>query len=142
MKLDNKKHKINKIKNAIKNNKLIFFMTAVNLKRNLNFKSFFVKNLYFRKILKKSIYSKLSLTINGIINLVTIKNFWDFFPVFEKSLNPKNKNVLIAIKMNDKIYSKTQLKNIKTINYAKKVFIFYKTLKCNARFYIRNFISK
>ena len=104
-------------------------MTTINLERNLNFKSFFVKNLYLKKILKKSIYSKLNLTINGITNLVTIKDFWDFFSILEKSLNPENENVLIAIKVNDKIYSKAQLKNIKTINYAEKIFFFLKLLK-------------
>ena len=117
-------------------------MTTINLERNLNFKSFFVKNLYLKKILKKSIYSKLNLTINGITNLVTIEDFWDFFSILEKSLNPENKNVLIAIKVNDKIYSKAQLKNIKTINYAEKIFFFFKTIKGNVHSYIRNFISK
>lgn len=148
MKLNIKKYKLKKIKNYIKNNKLIFFMSTVNLKttKKENFKHFFVKNTFFKKVLKQSIYTNLNFIVNGITNLSTIKHkhqlHSNIFFNLKKSLNSKNANILIALKLNNKIYSPVQITKIKSLNYSQNIGFLHNTLKNYTFFPSKNFISK
>ena len=143
MKLNSKEYKFKKIENYIKNNKLIFFTTIVNIKPNSNLKSFFINNAYLKRVLANSIYNKLKITVNGINNLLVLKkkNF-DYFSFLKKSLNAENESVLIALKINNKIYSPTQLKTLKSLNYSKNIFYFYNSLKKQTQFPSKTFVSK
>ena len=142
MKLNSKEYKFKKIENYIKNNKLIFFTTTVNFKSDSNFKSFFVNNAYLKKVLDNSIFNKLKITVNGINNLLVLKKKKDYFSFLKKSLNNENESVLIALKVNNKIYSPAQLKTLKSLNYSKNIFSFYSSLKKNTQFPSKTFVSK
>ena len=134
-----KKYKLEKSKKQIKYNKIGFLFHATNsdsikklkLDQNLeknNFKSIKIKNNLLKIVLKTSIFSKQCHLINGSLCFLYYSN--------PKIINGKFKNIfkvdpglsLIAIKLNNKIYSINQLKKITTVNYVENLKIFSKTL--------------
>ena len=108
MKLDIKSYRLKKIEHYLKNNKLIFVINTGNVKHNkiTIFQNFFVSNNLFKKILKNSIYTNLTFLINGLINLSIIKYNLNsnIDKHFKTNLNSKNNNILVALKLNNKIH--------------------------------------
>ena len=146
MKLDIKKYRLKKIEHYLKNNKLIVITNKGNVKRNDTtiLTNFFVNNNLLRKKLKDSIYNNLTFLITGFVNLSTIKynlNL-DLEKHFIKNLNSKNNNIVIALKLNNKIYSSPQLNKLKSLNYSKNMVFLHKTLKNCISFPSKKLISK
>lgn len=143
MKLDIKTYKIKKIENHIKNNKIIFIMSTINSKieKKKDLKNFFVTNNFFKKVLRNSIYSNLVFLVQGLTNLSVIKSNTNTVNI-QKKLNSQSDNLLIALKLNDKVYSPIQLTKIKSLNYKQNIIGLHKTLKNYLSFPGRKFISK
>lgn len=137
MKFELKTYKIFKIKYYLKKKKLFFFYatTSLNLKSWLSVEQTFKKsNLTFYrlfntlaiKIIKKSIYTNFTQLIHSLTLFVSLKT--------TKTLKLKNltklKKVLtlLSVKLNNKIYSILQLKNLIFLNYNINILQFYKSL--------------
>ena len=146
MKLDIKSYRLKKIEHYLKNNKLIFVINTGNVKHNkiTIFQNFFVSNNLFKKILKNSIYTNLTFLINGLINLSIIKYNLNsnIDKHFKTNLNSKTNNILVALKLNNKIYSSSQLTKLKSLNYSRNVLFLHKTLKNCVSFPSKKMISK
>jgi hypothetical protein len=145
MNITPKEFKIEKTKNRIKHNKLFIFLNGITRNSNdwilveqelkkINFNSNKIFNTALKKPLNNSIFKSTSLLVNSIIFL--------FKPILtSKNLN---KNILfykieilifllLAVKINNKIYSKPQLKSLLTINYTNSTRLFYKFLVSNTK---------
>ena len=129
MQFSSKDFKILKTKNYIKENNLFFFFNSIHQNSNdgiiieQNLKKF---NLNYYKIFNKTSKTTLNNSIyknsNELINSMTI-----FIKPISYSIELKKSNLLncfeplmfkmLAIKLNNKIYSTSQLKEINTINY-------------------------
>lgn len=137
MKFSAKNYKINKTKNYIRTNNILFFFNGVNKNSNdwihteqnlkkINFKYYKVFNKTTKKALNDSIYNKASNTINGIT----------FFIKPETSTKNLLKNtivkdlklllfILLAIKLNNKLYSANQLNKTNSVNYTDNKLLMY-----------------
>ena len=80
------------------------------------------------KTLKGSIYQNFSSIIAGFVLFVNphYKTTQHNLPELSKSLKPSF--VLISVKLNNKIYSPSQLKGLKDLSYKKNMFNFYRSL--------------
>lgn len=139
MKFTTKEYIIIKTKNYAQKIDLFFFFNGVNrnfndwiiLEQGLNkikFNYYKVFDKTSRKILNTSIYSNVSALINGLIFFlkplsnnrqeITKQNLLnDFEPLFF---------TLLALKLNNKIYSTNQLKIIWSFNYHDNPLLFFK----------------
>lgn len=138
MKFNTKNYKIDKTKNYIETNDILFFFNGVNKKSNdwihteqnlkkINFKYYKIFNKTTKKELNNSsINNNLSNIINGITFLLTPEQ------------NTKNllKNiilkdltflffVLLTVKLNNKLYSVNQLKQSNSLNYINNKLLIY-----------------
>jgi hypothetical protein len=86
-----------------------------------------VKNNLFKKILKESIFNNSHEIVNGCLCLLFFNNQKSINYTFLRTVNLNL--VLISVKLNNKLYSKNQLKKVITLNYLKNVKMFNKTLK-------------
>jgi len=146
MELNHKNYKLKKAKNYIKLNKLILFSNKINLATKIKndlvkgSKIILLRNSFIKKILKNSIYNNLTPLINGLISLTVINH--------KNSINVKNllklnnKNVFIALKLNNKIYSPTQLNKLNNFNYVENIGNLHGSLKNILVFPSKKFISK
>ena len=134
-----KNYQIVKLKKYFKNNDLFFVyqsaklsltkwtQTEQNLKK-LRLSYYKPLNRTTAKTLQNSIYKKFSSIIGGFILLITTDS-----KVSKLSLESIIKNLrpsfnLVSVKLNDKIYSLSQLKDMKDLSYKKSVFNLHKTL--------------
>ena len=129
MQFSSKNYKILKTKNYLKENNLFFFFNSIhrnsndgiiieqNLKKfNLNYYKIFNKTS--KTTIKNSVYKNSS----ELINSMTV-----FIKPISQSIELKKSNLLscfepllfsmLAIKLNNKIYSTSQLKEMTTLNY-------------------------
>ena len=90
-------------------------------------------------ILKNSILKNLIILINGPILLINSKNS-KFTLKKLKNINPLLN--FLGLKLNNKIYSKNQIKNLKKLLYVENVFIFYKYIKALIKMPYYKFKSK
>jgi len=146
MKLDIKKYRLKKIEHYFKNNKLIVITNKGNVKHNDTtiLTNFFVNNNLLRKKLKDSIYNNLTFLITGFVNLSIIKynlNL-DLEKHFIKNVNSKSNSIIIALKLNSKIYSSSQLTKLKSLHYSTNTVFLHKTLKNCISFPSKKIISK
>lgn len=137
MKFDAKSYKINKTKNYIKTNNILFFFNGVNKNskdwihteqnlKKINFKFYKVFNKTTKKTLNDSIYNKISSTVNGITFFIkpetNTKNLL-------KTTITKDLRlllfILLAIKLNNKLYSASQLSKSNSLNYLDNKLLMY-----------------
>ena len=145
MDLTTKKFKIEKTKNLIKHNNLFIFLNGINRNSNdwilieqelkkINFNYYKIFNKTTKKTLNNSIFLNTSSLINSMTFLLKPL-------VAEQEIN---KNILLnkietlifallAIKVNNKIYSKTKLKNLVSLNYKNNKLLLYKFLISNTK---------
>ena len=145
MDLTTKKFKIEKTKNLIKHNNLFIFLNGINRNSNdwilieqelkkINFNYYKIFNKTSKKTLNNSIFLNTSSLINSMTFLLKPL-------VAEQEIN---KNILLnkietlifsllAIKVNNKIYSKTKLKNLVSLNYKNNKLLLYKFLISNTK---------
>jgi len=147
MELTTKNYKINKIKNYIKNNHIFFLFNGNTLKsydwiiteqsfKNMNFKYYKIFNKAAIKTLNKSVYKQIKTTINGITFFIRpTQNI----PLLTKQLLFNNFESLffslIALKINNKMYSSKQLKNISSLNYKTNKLLIYQFNITHLKFY-------
>jgi len=138
MQLEKNNYKILKTKKYIKNNNLFFIFNGhVNTKNliltqqnfiKLNLNSHKIYNSLTKTILKNSIYTNYSLMVHGSIIFVTLKNKKISLKM-ENLINYNKTFKIICLKLNNKIYSFLQIKNITNLNFKKNVCIFCNTIK-------------
>jgi hypothetical protein len=138
MEFELKNYKFLKIKYYLKKTNFILFFNGTNQnlknwilieqslkKKNLNF--YKIHNKLIIKAINNSIYKNLKFLVNGVIiflqpNTITLLKLKTLI-----TINPLL--TLLSIKLNNKFYSISQLKNIMFLNFKKNAIIFYKSLK-------------
>ena len=147
MELTSKNYKINKIKNYIKTNHIFFLFNGNTLKsydwivteqffKNMHFKYYKIFNKSAIKTLNKSVYKQIKTTINGItFFIVPIQDITSL----TKQLLFNNFELLffslIALKINNKMYSSKQLKNTRSLNYKTNKLLIYQFNITHLKFY-------
>jgi hypothetical protein len=137
VKFNSKNYKINKTKDYVKTNNILFFFNGVNRNSNdwihteqnfkkLNFKYYKVFNKTTKKVLNDSIYSNVNNTINGTTFFIkpeeNIKN------LFKNTITKDLKLllfILLAVKLNNKLYSASQFKKASSLNYRDNKLLIY-----------------
>jgi hypothetical protein len=134
-----KNYQIVKLKKYFKDNGLFFLfhstksnltkwtLTEQNLKK-LKLNYYKPLNKTTVKTLRSSIYKNFSANITGFILFVNscYKTTSLNLPSIIKGLKPSF--TLVSLKLNDKVYSTTQLKGLNDLSYNKSVFALYKVL--------------
>ena len=133
-----KKYQKIKIKNYFKNYSLLFIANGI----NQNLKNQMLTKQEMKKKLKLAYYKIYNKLTTKILKESICKNFTKliYSPIF--FLTPKQKNLnlstikyletlsftILGIKLNKKIYTITQFKNIKSTNYKNELSILYQFL--------------
>jgi len=134
-----KNYQIVKLKKYFKNNDLFFVYQSVKLSltkwtqteqnlKKLRLSYYKPLNRTTAKTFQNSVYKKFSSLIGGFILLITTDS-----KVSKLNLESIIKNLrpsfnLVSVKLNNKIYSLSQLKDMKDLSYKKSVFNLHKTL--------------
>ena len=135
-----KKYQLTKTKKEVKNNPVIFFFHTTNLNSKNKLKidkklakkkltSFNIKNGLLSIAFKKSIFVNQSFLIKGSLCFLFNKFEKKANNEYENLLNFKTNLVLIAIKLNNKIYLVNQLKTLTSLNYINNFKVLNRTLK-------------
>jgi hypothetical protein len=140
-----KTYKLNKTKNYIKDNNLVFFFNGINKNSNngllteqklktlkLNYYKIFNKTTI--KSLKKSIYYSTIPMVYGIIFFIKPHSETQALSVknISNNLEPLFLTVL-ALKLNNKIYSAKQIKNNNSFNYKENKLLMSQFLITNLK---------
>ena len=139
MKIKTKHYKLAKIKFYYKNEKVLFLFDTYNLDtknwlkieqklKNLNLKYYKIFNIITKNFLKNTIFKNLKTTINGPLKLVSLKDEKKLIKI-RKIKKTFSNFQLCTIKLNNKLYSKPQIKNLELLNYKVNLYTFNKTLK-------------
>ena len=137
MKFTTKNYKILKTKKYLKKKNLFFFFNGVNRNSNdwiltkqglkvINFNYYKVFNKTTNQILKSSIYDNFQSIIYG--TTFFIQSISNSKPL---SINILTNNfeqllfIMLAIKLNNKIYGTTQIKNSSSLEYNENMLLFY-----------------
>lgn len=147
MKILPKTYKLNKNKNYIKTNNLLFFLNGTNIKSNDWIKTeqkLKIDNFNYYKIFNKSILITLNKSIYGNIKSSIIASLVLFLTPKEnnKLLNKKFLTklellnfIVLSLSLNNKIYSIITLKKINSFVYYSNKLILYKFLIASLKNY-------
>lgn len=135
MKFNAKIYRATKTKNYIKNSSLFFLFNGVNRKSNdwiiaeqelkkINYNYYKLFNKTVIKTTQISIYRKIETTINGITFFIKPNSKLVNKNILLTSFEPLL-FTLLAVKLNNKIYSVKQLKNIYSLKYRENKLLFY-----------------
>jgi hypothetical protein len=135
MKLTPKNYKTIKTKSYLKKNNLFFFLNGINQNsnnwirtkqdlQNLNLSYYKIFNKTSITTLKNSIYKNNDAPINGLTLLIKPTN--PNILITKKILFNLDPFIFLALKLNNKIYSLTQIKQIHSLNYYNIKLLFYK----------------
>jgi hypothetical protein len=140
MKLNFKNFNKNKIINFFKNKPFFFIYQNTNTncvkwtkteqkfsKLKLNSSKF--KNNLMVLFLNKSIFKNLTPVVNGPIILLDFKQDNKVDLSANQIENLDNLFFFLSLKLNNKLYSRSQIKNLSTLNYKQNVKIFSNSLK-------------
>jgi hypothetical protein len=89
-------------------------------------KYFRMTNTLMINILKDSIFKNLHVLIHGPIILLNTNNTK---LIVKKLENMSTWISLLCLKLNTKIYSKKQIKNLKTLSYIENIFLFFNSMQ-------------
>ena len=151
MQFSSKDYKILKTKNYLKENSLFFFFNSIHRNSNdgiiieQNLKKF---NLNYYKIFNKTSKTTINNSIyknsNELINSMTV-----FIKPISYSLELKKSNLLscfeplmfnmLAIKLNNKIYSTSQLKELNTLNYKDSKLLLFQFSLTNLKLILKKY---
>jgi len=137
MKLTSKTYKTNKTKNIIKTTSLLFIYNGISRKaanwitteqelKNINFKYYNIFNKITSKTLNSSILKNFKFLIHGITFF--IKPYLKTIKIKKQILLNTFDSLLfklLALKLNNKIYSANQLNKIYSISYKKNKMLLY-----------------
>lgn len=134
MKFTFKEYKILKTKNYIKKNHLFFIFSGINLNSNqwvkveqdlkkINFNYYKIFNKTSTQIVQSSIYKNITPTINSITFFIkpTLKSNF----ITKKMLFNMKTFFFLALKINNKIYSNSQIKYTTSLNYCENKILLY-----------------
>jgi hypothetical protein len=135
MKLTPKNYKTIKTKNYLKKNNLFFFFNGINQNsnnwirtkqdlQNLNLNYYKIFNKTSIATFKNSIYKNNDAPINGLTLL--IKPTSHNILITKKILFSLDPFIFLAFKLNNKIYSLTQIKQINSFSYYNNKLLLYK----------------
>jgi hypothetical protein len=121
--------------NGLNRNSNDWILIEQNLKK-INFKYYKIFNKISKLSIKKSIYKNFTITLNGIT-----------FIVLPIKVTKKLKHIelnklelflfnLLAVKLNNKIYSSIQVKNLNCLNYYENKLLFYQYRITNLKIYL------
>lgn len=150
MEFSSKEYKTSKTKQYIKTTKLFFFFTGIDkssndwilIEQNLNnlkFNYYKVFNKITTQTLQNSIYNNVKPIINGITFLIK--------PTFESQLLSKQVLinsfeplffVMLALKLNNKVYSTKRLGNMSSLEYHENKLLLYQFGLTNLKFYFKS----
>ena len=141
MNLNLKSYKLLKTKSFIENNSLVLIFNKLNISSKSesqiflnNYQSYLIRSKLTKKILKNSILCNLNFLVNGTVILIVFKKKKikkeDFNLNFLAEL--KTQLLFVGLKLNNKLYSSTQLRKVKTLNYNKNI----KNLRNLLNFYL------
>ena len=145
-----KEYKIQKTKSYVQSNNLFFFFNGINRSstdwiiveqslKNINFDYYKIFNQTSKKTLDNSIYKNITPTINSIIFLMKpISSSKELAkPVLLNSFEPLL-FTLLAVKLNNKIYSHYQLKNTYSLNYKDNKLLLFQFGITNLKVFFAN----
>lgn len=134
-----KNYQVFKVKQYLKNFSFVFFYNIAKLKSKewlkteqnlkiLKLNYYKVLNGTTIKILNNSSFKNFNKTISGVVLFVVPKFKLTQINIenFKKQLKPLF--VILNIKLNNKIYTEAQIKNVKSFSYKQNVFNFCKSL--------------
>ena len=132
-----KTYKRFKIKNYLKKRRCLFFLhgTSLNAESWVNVEQTLVslKLKYFRILnkttintLSNSVFSNLTVLVHGPILLLYSNNANLTLEKLE-SIDPSMK--LLGLRLNNRIYSKAQIKNLKRVSYSENISALHRTLR-------------
>ena len=138
MKIEFKSYKLFKVKYYLKTTKFFVFYhgTNINLKnwikieqilKKSQLQQYKVYNTFLIKIIKNSIFKNIMTLIQGPIIIVYIKTPSNL--TINKLIEVNPLLSFLSIRINNKFYAVSQIKNIKSISFVKNVIIFHKSLK-------------
>lgn len=147
MKISLKKYNIIKTKKSLKNCKLIFFLTGVNkLSINWIITEQQIKNFKFcyyklltntaKTVITNSVYLNLFPAINSITFIFKLlDNLYEIKKNYFFNLEPLQ-FFLFSIKLNNKLYSRTDLNNILSLNYNNNKLLLYQFFSTNLKIFL------
>jgi len=138
MELEKKNYQILKTRNYLKLNKLFFFFNGTNKNsdkwllveqqlKSLGYYSYKITNRPMHRTLNKSIYINIKPIVNGITFLIkpSSNSYVLTKSIFKKNFEPLF-FIILAVKLNNKIYSYPQIQKINTFEYKINKLILYK----------------
>ena len=150
MEFSSKDYKTLKTKQYIKTTKLFFFFTGIDrnsnnwilIEQNLNnlkFNYYKVFNKTATQTLQNSIYHTIKPVINGTTFLIKPTSNTELLSkqALINSLEPLL-FVMLAVKLNDKIYPTKKLKNLNSLEYVENKLLFYQFGLTNLKAYFKS----
>ena len=140
MRIKTKNYKLKKTQFYYKNKKVLFLFDTYNSNtrnwlnveqkiKKSNFKYYKILNVITKNFLKKTIFKNFSITINGPLKLIYLKNDNKVINIKKLEKNIFSGFKLCTIKLNNKLYSRSQIKNIEVLDYKNNMYKFKKTLE-------------
>jgi len=134
-----KKYQILKLQKYFKNKGLFFFVhcNKLNLSQWTHIEQNLTKlelnyykplNKVLNKILKNSIYKNFSFIVNGFVLFVSSSNDNKELNLQQIQKSLAANFLLTGVKLNNKVYSTTQVKQMKTLSYKQNMFVLHNTL--------------
>jgi len=134
-----KKYQILKLQKYFKNKGLFFFVhcNKLNLSQWTHIEQNLTKlelnyykplNKVLNKILKNSIYKNFSFIVNGFVLFVNSSNDNKELNLQQIQKSLAANFLLTGVKLNNKVYSTTQVKQMKTLSYKQNMFVLHNTL--------------
>jgi hypothetical protein len=135
-------YQILKVKNSLKRDKLFIFLNGSKLNsknrisieqtlKQLELLYYKLNNKASRQSLKNSIYKNINQIISGLLFIITVKKDKNIFMQDIFKLN--SDFIILALKINNKIHTIIQTKNLNSINYISKIKKLHKILKLHDR---------
>jgi hypothetical protein len=149
MKFTTKEYKITKTKSYIQTSNLFFFFNGINRNsndwiiieqklKNINFEYYKIFNKTSKKTLENSIYKNVIPTINSITFLIKLRSNTK---ELSKQILLNNFEpllfTLLAVKLNNKIYSTTQLKALPSLNYSENKLLLFQFSITNLKTFVK-----
>ena len=138
MNFELKDYKLLKLKKHFSKTNFFFFFSGINVKANnwikieqelnnlgLNYNK--INNNLTLNLLKNSIFKNTIPLVNGPIILILINKIRKLSLKNLTGINPLIS--LLCLRINNKIYLKTQIQNLINLNYSKNILVFRKSLK-------------
>jgi ribosomal protein L10 len=135
-----KTYKINKIKSYFKKKSCVILCHVPNSSAknwlkiqkqfyNYNIKCYKIHNNITKEVLSNSIFKNLVLMPKGSVCLIYFEEETKLRVKIQQLLTLNKSILILGLKLNNKVYSYSQLKTLFTINYEKNVKVFQKSLK-------------